>query len=321
MNTAAASKNTALYDKYNADPAYAKMLPKGEQLNPKYFGVGQALGAEKREMLYNKQLLDPRAAKAFAERRDLYYDDTRDIDGDGVNDIIGASYDGTNYNTEMFNGHYITKPDKSKLPLKMPYYKDNDRDARKETTWTDVYLKSQGKEGTPKYRFDKHMKPALMAAIETTTLTLADAKKLLWNIVLEACFENAESNRPNLNRLLAKKAGKAVMNSVLEYIIANAEAIERPVFNTIRMHAKIVSRGGDPDNFRQYQDLEQQLKQLLIGGRGQIPFNQWFPLSLKRSEMEDRRIGEATDARDRQIQALQQQIQQLRQPSINLNTP
>ncbi|KAL7715592.1 hypothetical protein QTN25_006989 [Entamoeba marina] len=316
MTNAAASKNRALYDKYKAEPLYDKMIPKESELTAKYFGVANALGQEGREMLYNKQLMDPRAAKAFAERRGFYYDDQRDIDGDGVKDIIAAERVGDEYIPMLYNGHYVTKQGKSQLPLKLGYYSNNDRDMRKDKTWTDVYLAHQGKEGTPKYRFDKAMKDILKQAINGSTLTLADARKLLWSIVLEACFENAEPNRPNLNRLLAKKAGKAVMNSILENINANLKTLTQPIYAVIKMHANIVSRGGEPDNFRQYLALEQQLKQMIIGDRGQVAFVDWFPLSQKRSEKDT--------AKDNQIAQLQQQLAmyqqpQLRQPSINLN--
>ncbi|KAL7720611.1 hypothetical protein QTN25_002365 [Entamoeba marina] len=96
--------------------------------------------------------MDPRSAKAFAERRDLYYDDKHDYDGDGVADVVGASYDGTNYNTEMFNG---------------------------------------------------------------------------------------------------------------------------------------ISRGGDPDQYREYQTNENALKGLILNGEKQIEYNVWFPLSQKRSEKDE----------------------------------
>ncbi|KAL7714650.1 hypothetical protein QTN25_007818 [Entamoeba marina] len=56
---------------------------------------------------------------------------------------------------------------------------------------------------------------------------------------------------------------------------------------TIRIYAVISSRGGDPDQYREYQTNENALKGLILNGEKQIAYDVWFPLSQKRSEKEE----------------------------------
>ncbi|KAL7716302.1 hypothetical protein QTN25_006293 [Entamoeba marina] len=69
---------------------------------------------------------------------------------------------------------------------------------------------------------------------------------------------------------------------------------DEDIANWIAQHVTS-SRGGDPEQYGQYQTLENTLKGMILNGEQQIAFNDWFPLSQKRSEKEDEYVNQLGD--------------------------
>lgn len=170
---------------------------------------------------YNRKYFDPAAAKAMAYRNNWQYGN-EDIDGDDIPDIYATDADN---NLMMFNGAFASKLDKPDHRTNVVnYYKDYDRDKRRQTDFTD-YLVEKGKKTpkTAKQKLTNLFRKSILEIIKNTPFATKPFNDLAFMTLTHATFAGLEDKRlsDKKSKLFATKGGKAMLEQTYQVIFTD----------------------------------------------------------------------------------------------------